>query len=103
MLLSACGFEEISQFIQDEGPVFDAVATVGALYGNQTSANLRLSPDRLSDLLKFCSTFRQHIRARIRKPYALQDTSLLLCIQLLAILEVCAAPERSNRLTNCSL
>lgn len=88
MLISAFGFEEIGQFIQDGGPVFDAVATVGALYGNQSSADLRLSPDRLTALRKFCATFRQHIRARIQKPYALQDTSLLLCIQVLVILEL---------------
>ena len=93
MLLSAFGFEEIGQFIQDGGPVVDAVATVGALYGNQSSADLRLSPDRLTALRKFCSTFRQHIRARIQKPYALQDTSLLLCIQVLVILEVCESSE----------
>jgi hypothetical protein len=94
MLLSAFGFEEIGQFIQDEGPVFDAVATIGALYGNQTNADLHLSPDKLAALSKFCATFRQHIRTRIQKPYALQDTSLLLCIELLAILEVCASSER---------
>ena len=88
MLLSAFRFEEIGRFIQDEGPVFDAVATVGALYGNQTNAGLRLYPEKNAALHKFCATFRQHVRARIQKPHALQDTSLLLCIQLLAILEV---------------
>jgi hypothetical protein len=40
-------------------------------------------------LRKFCATFRQCIRTRIQKPYALHDTSLLICIQLLAVLEVC--------------
>jgi hypothetical protein len=88
MLLSAFRFEEIGQFIQDEGPVFDAVAALGAIYGNRTNVNLRLSPDRLVALRKFCSTFRQHVKTTMQKPYALQDTSLLLCIQLLAILEV---------------
>lgn len=88
MLLYAFRFEEIGQFIQDEGPVFDAVATVGALYGNQTIADLRLSPDRLVALHKFCASFRQHVRTRMQKPHALRDTTLLLCIQLLAILEV---------------
>jgi hypothetical protein len=88
MLLSAFRFEEIGQFIQDEGPVFDAVATVGALYGNQTNADLCLSPDRLVALHKFCSSFRQHVRTRMQKPHALEDTTLLLSVQLLAILEV---------------
>lgn len=89
MLLSAFRFEEIGPFIQDEGAAFDAVATVGAIYGNQTNVDLRLTSDQQFALNKFCSTFRQHIRVRIQKPNALQDPTLLLCIQLLAILEVC--------------
>jgi hypothetical protein len=89
MALSALCFEEIGGFIQEQGPVFDAVAAVGAIYGHQTNIELRLSQEKIIVLRKFCATFRQCIRTRIQKPYALHDTSLLICIQLLAVLEVC--------------
>lgn len=89
MMLSAFRFEEIGPFIQDQGIAFEAVAAVGAIYANQNNVNLRLSPDQQSALNKFCSTFRQYIKTRIQKPNALQDPALLLCIPLLAILEVC--------------
>lgn len=88
MVLSAFRFEEIGAFIQDQGPVFDAVATVGALYGSQTDPDLHLSPEKSLSLRKFCSTFRQHVKAKLQKPHALEDTSLLLCVQLLVMLEV---------------
>jgi len=82
-------FEEIGQAVQETDLIFEAVTAVGATYANQTQINLSLSAIQKANLVMHCSMFRYNMAAKMREPTALQNSSFLLSLQLLAFMEVC--------------